>query len=86
MEAITKSPRIVNAKRFNLLSEVAVCKVCISETGSIHTIPAKIRTEIPFPTPFSVISSPSQTKSIVPATIVAIKVTRSRGDKKAIIP
>ena len=38
-------------------------------------MPAKIMIETPFPTPYSVISSPNQTKNIVPAVIEIIIAT-----------
>ena len=55
-------------------------------TGSLATIPAKIKNEIPFEIPYSVINSPSHTASIVPAVIEAIRATRSSVDRFEIIP
>ena len=40
--------------------------------GRPAMIPAKMMMEMPLPTPFSLISSPSQTRNIVPAVIVMI--------------
>jgi len=46
--------------------------ICIIEAGYLATIPPKIRTDIPFPIPFSVILSPSHRRNIVPPIRVAV--------------
>ena len=44
--------------------------------GNWATIPAKIMSEIPLPTPLAVICSPSQTRNMVPPTSVITVVNR----------
>ena len=44
-------------------------KICGRSVGTPATMPPKMISEMPLPIPFSVISSPSQTRNIVPATI-----------------
>ena len=46
-------------------------------TGICAMIPANIKSDTPFPIPFSEIISPSHTKNMDPAVTVAIRVTRS---------
>jgi len=43
-----------------------------NEVGRLETIPAKIIIETPLPNPFSVISSPSHIRKIVPAVALTI--------------
>ena len=43
--------------------------------GNLATIPAKISSEIPLPTPYCVIFSPSHTRVIVPAVTVSIEMS-----------
>ncbi len=49
-------------------------------------IPAKIRIETPFPIPFSVISSPNQTKNIDPAVMTISATALSKGVRASKIP
>ena len=46
--------------------------------GKLATMPPKIIREMPLPMPFSEISSPSQSKTIVPAIIMEILVNLSK--------
>ncbi len=43
--------------------------ICGRSDGMPATIPPKMMSETPLPMPFSVMSSPSQTRNIVPAAI-----------------
>ena len=45
---------------------------CPTSCGSRDTIPTKIMIDTPLPMPFSVISSPSHTRKIVPAVMEMI--------------
>ena len=54
-----------------LLETEGPAKSDITEPGNDATIPPKMMMEIPFPIPNSVMSSPIQTNSIVPAVMVS---------------
>ena len=64
----------------------SISSVCTRLTTSIialgkrSTIPAKMMSEIPLPTPFSVICSPSHITNIVPAASVNTVVTKNIND------
>ena len=46
---------------------VSLWRTWLKRVGKLATIPPKMISESPFPTPFSVISSPSQIRNMVPA-------------------
>ena len=58
-------PTIIRADKAPVLPS---SKVEAKALGISATIPEKIISEIPFPTPLSVICSPSHIKKVVPAT------------------
>ena len=59
-------PKTLRAPSFvSVIEEISVAKV----VGSCEIIPAKITSEIPFPTPFSVIISPIHINRTEPVTI-----------------
>ncbi len=65
-------------------NETLESKTCGSSDGMPATMPPKMISEMPLPMPFSVISSPSQTRNIVPAVIeiTAAKVGSASGPVK----
>ncbi|OPZ71729.1 MAG: hypothetical protein BWY80_01266 [Firmicutes bacterium ADurb.Bin456] len=75
--AITRAPITTREIRLRMLM-VPAFRYSTSRTepwGTRDTIPAKIRSEIPLPMPFSVICSPIHIRKVVPAVMVRAVVT-----------
>ena len=77
--AITKSPITKNPIYVGSRETSYVTSDCCTNCGNCATIPAKISSDMPFPTPCSVISSPSHISSMAPAVIATTATVSSTG-------
>ena len=86
ISATIKSARPRNIPTFRKSAPVITVTDCPRVTGSLATMPEKIKKEIPFDKPYSVISSPNQTANMEPAVIERTKAIREKVEKVGIMP
>ena len=81
---MTTSEITTNAISVGSRSGVNVNNSWRTAKGRPETIPAKIRSETPFPNPFSVMSSPNHMRNTVPAVAIIIFTANPNNERSGI--